>query len=177
MGTLFVLVGPKGAGKSHLGAVLQRELGVGFLRVEPIFLDVIRTLGRGAASEREGFRRVGEEVEGRLATTPALVIESTGASDEFAPFLARLRERHCVMLFAIRAPLDVCAERVRTRDATNHIPVSDDLVAQVNARAVAVSLPWDGEFDNSGPAPEREFVRWFSGRSELQNLTMNDRRK
>lgn len=40
---IFVLVGPKGSGKSHIGDLISRKLGIPFLRVEPIFLENIRT--------------------------------------------------------------------------------------------------------------------------------------
>ena len=58
MKRVLVLVGPKGAGKSTIGAVIERELGVPFVRVEPVFLAVLEALGRltpmanGEASRR-----------------------------------------------------------------------------------------------------------------------------
>jgi shikimate kinase len=37
---MFVmLVGPEGSGKSHVGRVLEKHLGVRFFHVEPLWLD------------------------------------------------------------------------------------------------------------------------------------------
>src|ERR1035437_2513108 len=47
--TLLILVGPKGSGKTHIGTVIARHLGVRFLRVEPIFLAFDN--GPGAVAE------------------------------------------------------------------------------------------------------------------------------
>ncbi len=37
MKTVIILFGPKGVGKTHLGAVMERPMNVPFLRVEPLF--------------------------------------------------------------------------------------------------------------------------------------------
>ncbi len=92
------------------------------------------------------------EIDSVLSREPGIIIESTGASDAFPAFLHALRSRYEVMLVSIRTPLERCLERVRSRDQTAHIPVSDDRVAEINERAAVVRLPWDLEIDNSGPA-------------------------
>jgi predicted ABC-type ATPase len=151
--TVVVLVGPKGAGKTFVGALAEAELGVRFLRVEPIFLEHQRTSAlAGAARDADGYAKVRVAIDDVLRREPRVVVESTGASPAFAPFLAALRSAYDVRLVAIRAPPDRCLERVRTRDASGHIPVSDDRVAEINARAAGVELPWDLEIDNGAPA-------------------------
>jgi shikimate kinase len=151
--SVLVLVGPKGAGKTHVGSLIENELGVRFLRVEPIFLENMRSSRlTGAARDAEGYAKVLAEVDAVLSGEPGIVIESTGASESFPAFLDALRARYEVRLVAVRAPLDRCLERVRSRDRTDHIPVSDERVAEINARAAAVELPWDLELDSGGAA-------------------------
>lgn len=151
--SVLVLVGPKGGGKTHVGALINKELGVRFLRVEPIFLENMRSSHlTGTALDEEGYSKVFAEVHSVLTRESRVIIESTGASDAFPAFLHALRARYEVMLVAIRAPPERCLERVRSRDHTMHIPVSDDRVAEINARAAMVRLPWDLEIDNGGPA-------------------------
>ena len=36
--TLFMLIGPKGSGKTHIGTLAQQHTDFVFLRVEPIWL-------------------------------------------------------------------------------------------------------------------------------------------
>jgi len=151
MKTVLVLVGPKGSGKTHIGALLQRRTGTRFLRVEPLFLEAMQELP-GAGAEARGFKRVEAAVEAEEADTVAL--ESTGASGHFEAMLGRLRSRHRVLLVAVRAPAETCLERVRTRDSKDHVAVSDHHVEEINRRAAQVSLAWDLVIDNGGPAPE-----------------------
>jgi shikimate kinase len=35
---LVLLVGPKGSGKSHIGRILEQQLGVSFFHVEPLWM-------------------------------------------------------------------------------------------------------------------------------------------
>lgn len=151
--SVLVLVGPKGSGKTYVGSLVERELGVRFLRVEPIFLQNVRSSHlTGTALDEEGYLKVLAEIDAAPSHEPRIIIESTGASDAFPAFLHALRSRYEVMLISICAPLERCLERVRSRDQALHIPVSDDRVAEINERAALVRLPWDLEIDNSGPA-------------------------
>jgi shikimate kinase len=161
---VVILLGPKGSGKTHVGTLVERELGVRFLRVEPIFLAHQRSSTlTGAARDAEGYAKVTAAVGDVLAREPCVALESTGASAAFAPFLQGLRARWAVSVVAVHAPLDRCAERVRSRDPAPHIPVSDDRLAEINARAAEVRIPCDLVIDNGGPAPEREIVEAFRG--------------
>lgn len=158
--TVVVLVGPKGSGKTHIGTLLREKLGIPFLRVEPIFLANMRTSAlTGAALDAEGYAMVLRAVDGVLATERRVVIESTGASDAFPAFLDALRERCEVRLVSVRASPARCLERVRTRDRTLHIPVSDERVEAINARAASVGLPWDLEIDNDAPVAPEVIIR------------------
>jgi shikimate kinase len=150
---VVVLVGPKGSGKTHIGGLVSSALGVRFLRVEPIFLDNMRTSRlTGTARDAEGYARVAAAIEAALDGDRCVFVEATGASDALPAFLQDLRSRHEVLLVRIRAPLATCLERVHTRDQSAHIPVSDDRVEEINTRAAQVELDWDLEIDNSGPA-------------------------
>jgi predicted kinase len=163
---LVILVGPKGAGKTTLGGVLERNLGIPFLRVEPIWLEL--GASRGPVPDEVGFARVAEEIERRLLDDPILVIESTAASPAFAGFVDRLEKRCEVLFVRVTAPPEVCVERVRTRERRDHIPVSDDRVREVNAKAFEVDLPWAAVIDNSAPVDERELTTALKGLLERE---------
>lgn len=81
----------------------------------------------------------------------SICIESTGASTDFPGFLEALGRMADVILVQVRAELPQCLDRVRSRDRSIHIPVSDDQVDRINARAAEVRLPWAAAIDNSGP--------------------------
>lgn len=161
---VVILVGPKGSGKTFVGGLVSEHLGHRFLRVEPIFLENIRTSRlTGAALDAEGYAKVVAAVDTELSTAACLFIEGTGAADAFPAFLDTLRARYEVLLVSIRAPLDTCLERVHSRDQSVHIPVSDDRVSEINQRAAKVRLAWDLEIDNGGPAPPAVILEKIRG--------------
>lgn len=168
--TVLLLVGPKGSGKSFIGSLIAERLGVPFLRAEPIFLE---NLGgsrlTGPARDEEGFAKVYAEVTRRLVESPRVALESTGASDAFFPFLSALRARYRVLLVSVRAPAEVCLERVRTRNPAAHLSVSDDNVVAINGRAAQVRLAWDLEIDNGGPASPEAIVTAVRGLLHAQH--------
>ena len=110
--TVYVLIGPKGAGKSTLGRLLEERRGVRFLDVEAIFLAL-------------------PEAEERVAATGGdCSLELTGASPFTEGLLDRLRAGYRTRVVRVAAPLDECQRRVRSR-AGSHLPASDELVERV----------------------------------------------
>jgi shikimate kinase len=161
---IIVLVGPKGSGKTFIGTLVSEQLGCRFLRVEPIFLEnMARSRLTGMALDEEGYACVLAAVASELSAASCLIIESTGASEAFPAFLGELRSRYEVVLVSIRAPLEVCLQRVRDRDQAKHIPVSDDRVLEINTRASRLQLAWDLELENGQPASPAAIVERIRG--------------
>lgn len=158
---VILLVGPKGSGKTTLGGLLGRELGLIFLRVEPIYLRVLRDNPAvdPASLEPVGFGAILEEVNRSAELRPVVCIESTGTAGYFPEFLTQLQARHRVTLVRVSAPAETCVARVRERDSADHIPVSDDRVREINRVVEGVNLPWDLEVDNSGERTVEEVAR------------------
>lgn len=151
---VVILVGPKGAGKSTIGHFLATELGIHFLRVEPLFLALLDEMeASNPAFERRGFESVFEALSEALAQYDVVCFESTGASALLGPMLDRLGHGARVIPIKVSAPPALCLERVHTRDASIHIPVSDDRVERINAMAFGVKLSWAAEIDNGGDFP------------------------
>jgi shikimate kinase len=149
--TLLLLVGMKGVGKTFIGSVLERYLNIKFLRIEPIFLELLQLEPKleGVALEKRGFQIVITKLDELAQQYPVLCIESTGTALTFPELLAALHQGFCVLLINIQAPIDSCIQRVRTRDASVHIPVSEDRLREINERALLVDLPWDLKINNS----------------------------
>ncbi len=148
----IVLVGPKGSGKSTIGALLETRIGARFVRVEPLFLQVRAALGPSHPEfERRGFEAVLARLSRELSSADTVCLESTGASSEFPPFLDELGRLAAVALVQVVGDPNLCRERIRLRDASLHIPVSDDEVDRINAAAFQVELTWAARIDNRGP--------------------------
>lgn len=158
--TLLLLVGLKGCGKTFIGSVLEKHLEVKFLRIEPIFLEVLRLKPglEGIAFEQRGFQIVLEQLDQLAQSHSILCIESTGTAYTFPELLASLHQGFHVLIIRVKAPLDTCIERVMMRDTSAHIPVSDHRLQEINERALLVDLPWDLEIDNSNFQDETAIV-------------------
>lgn len=121
--TILLLVGPKGAGKTYLGARLEREAGIPFVRVEPIWLEIAKTQRLGGASyDAAGQERVLSAVEISLRGSHRVALESTGTAPWFLSFLESLGSLGRVFAIRVRAPPAVCLSRVRGRQGQDHVP-------------------------------------------------------
>lgn len=147
---LIILIGPKGSGKSSIGAIIEQKTHIKFLRVEPIWLSL--------KPEEDGWQRVAAEIDRQFQENETVMIESLGVGEGFDKLHTSLKERYEVKLVKVEADLALCLSRVKNRDSSNHIPVSDDKVEEYNRIAVKVSHAWDAIIDNNEPATEAEIL-------------------
>ena len=151
MKQVIVLVGPKGAGKTTIGEFLAGELGIHFLRVEPLFLKAHARLGASDPDpDRLGFEAVLASLAAVLRERDVACLESTGASPHFPWLLAEMGRLARVALVRVLADPEQCVARIRGRDASVHIPIPEDDIARINAIACRKTLPWDAVIDNRG---------------------------
>ena len=86
-----------------------------------------------------------------LTHSQTICFESTGASQYFPWLVTELGAVAVILPVRVLADDLECLRRIRRRDASIHIPVPEDQVAPINARAREVELPWALEIDNRGP--------------------------
>lgn len=139
----FVLVGPKGAGKSYVGRLAERSLGISFIDVEAIALSL-----PGGSTAGDLYALVQTEVERRLQGTDEVLLEVTGAAPESVSLFEHLRRAYVLRLIQISAPLSTCIERISLRDATTHLPTTPEMVQRVYAVSIAADLPYDLRLEN-----------------------------
>ena len=148
--TLFILVGPKGSGKTNIGTLVQQHTDIVFLRVEPIWL--------GLQPGEDGWNKVEAVIDTLFQKHDKVMIESLGVGEGFSRFRASLAEKYAMKLIRVYANLETCFIRVKTRNSAEHIAVSDDRVAEFNQLAAAVTYNWDLEIDNNDPAPDKDIL-------------------
>jgi shikimate kinase len=164
MKRVIVLVGMKGAGKSTIGKLIETRLGIPFIRVEPVFLQIRAALGASHPDlEREGFRVVLDYLKQALSHNETICFETTGASKHTPWLLAELSQLAKVLPVQVLAEPVQCIQRVRTRDTSIHIPVSDDDVERINALAAQVTLPWAAVIDNKSEMDADAIIEKISG--------------
>ena len=147
---LYMLIGPKGAGKTYIGALVNRQTDITFLRVEPIWL--------GLEAGENGWKKVEAGIDAMFQTHDKVMIESLGIGEEFAGFHAALSEKYPLKMIRVYADLETCFNRVKNRDRSAHIAVSDANVIEYNRMAATVSHEWDLEINNNGPTPDADIL-------------------
>ena len=162
---IVVLVGPKGSGKTTLGRFFASEPGVHFLEVEAIAKRVLEEMGRIIDEEyaRHAFDAIARETERISGQYRALVIETTGASEQTPRFLDALRLHHSLYLVRVRASVQTCARRIRERDPSRQVDVSAELIREMHERTEALNLDWDLELQNDPPLTRDRVVEALGG--------------
>jgi len=148
--TLFMLIGPKGSGKTHIGTLVNQHTDIVFLRVEPIWLNL--------QPNEDGWKKVEATIDAMFQQQDKVMIESLGISEGFSKFHASLAEKYSTKMIRVYANLETCFTRVKTRNNAEHIAVSDDKVAEFNKIASAVTYNWDLEINNNEPIPDEEII-------------------
>jgi shikimate kinase len=148
-----MLIGPKGAGKTHIGVLVNQHTDITFLRVEPIWLSL--------QPGEDGWKKVELIIDTMFKTHEKVMIESLGAGEGFREFHASLAKKYPIKMIRIFADLDICLSRVKNRNSIDHIKVSDDKVSDYNKIAASVTYDWAVEIDNNGPAPDAEIIQAF----------------
>lgn len=131
---MFVLlVGPKGSGKSHIGRVLERRLGVHFFHVEPLWMAYYaecKVKGQ-TPNIQEGIRIVHPKISNALTAHEHVCVETTGASPEILNDLVSLASEQNTLVVRLAVPLELCLERVASRDQTHQIPMDAENIKKV----------------------------------------------
>jgi len=148
--TLFILIGPKGSGKTHIGTLVSQHSDIEFLRVEPIWLSL--------EPSEDGWEKVEAAIDSLFQKQDKVMIESLGIGAGFEQLHASLAEKYLIKMIRVHADLETCFNRVKTRNNAEHIPVSDDKVSEFNQLATAVTHDWDLEIDNNDPASDQDIL-------------------
>ena len=62
-------------------------------------------------------------------------------------------------LIKIEAAPETCLNRIRSRDSSIHIPVSDDIIEQVNQEALKVALEFDAVINNESSSNDEILLK------------------
>ncbi|MFD4483474.1 AAA family ATPase [Streptomyces sp. NPDC058471] len=136
-GTLYVAVGPGGAGKTTFAAAA--ELGT------VVCLDTLRQEISGRAGDQSSTPAAVERqdalLEQHLSAGRRVFLDSTNVEQSVRASLVERAWRHGRPIIALRfaAPLDTCRARNARRPADRQVP--DDVLVWQHARTLAATRP------------------------------------
>lgn len=158
----ILLVGPRGSGKSHIGRVLERHLGVRFFHVEPLwmaYLSECRETGRLPVIP-EGIAMIHPEIRHALAEHGHMSVETTGASQEILDGLKNLCPREKIIIAKISAPVEICLQRAEAQDPAHQLQMDSETIRNVNTMSEAAHVDADVQLTNENLSDE-EIVAAF----------------
>jgi shikimate kinase len=158
--TLYMLIGPKGSGKTHIGTLVNKHTDIAFLRVEPVWL--------GLKPGEDGWKKVEAVIDSMFQTHNKVMIESLGIGEEFSEFYAALAEKYFIKMIRVYAELEACFTRVKSRNNVEHIAVSDDKVIEFNRIAATVTYNWDLEIKNNDPASAEDIINAIQSINDVE---------
>lgn len=169
---IYVLIGPKGSGKSHLGRLLEGEFGVKFLSIEKIFINL---QGQGISTpevQERGYKAVETRVSEILATGKSVSFEITVLTPASRNFLSRLERQARVEMIQMYAPLELCLERIKTRDTASHIETPEEKIREINRLSVKQQIDAKFRIDTSEMTDE-EILETYGGLLTITNSTIS----
>ncbi|MBU1974918.1 MAG: AAA family ATPase [Nanoarchaeota archaeon] len=162
MKIVYLLIGPKGSGKSYIGRLIERKLSIRFLQVEPYFIEA---KGKNDDLDEtffsDAWNAIKIEIDSYLQENNKIIIESIGTYDTFKIFLKSLKEKYTVKLVKIETPLDVCWDRLKKRDQKDHVTMSEENIRHVNELALKENYDYAVIIDNNKMSDE-EIVGAFN---------------
>ncbi len=178
MSKIYVLVGPKGSGKSYIGRLLNSAFGIEFLAIEEIF---VKLQGTGVSTpdiQKKGYKIVEERILEILNRGIAASFEITVFTPASKNLLNRLELHASIETIQVYAPLELCLERIKVRDSVNHIEISDERIAEINRLSVEQHVDSKLQIDTSQMTDEQileEFRVIFRNNKNLNSAIDYDR--
>jgi len=153
---IYLLIGPKGSGKSYIGALIHNYFNIPFVRVEEWALEVRN--GRNLDDpeyHRDIFHTIELRIREAINEVDYLVFESTGITDYFDQMLIQMKVDYQVTTIKIIADLETCKERILSRDPSIHVNVSDDLIEEIHTVFLLKDFTPDYSIENIGKSSDK----------------------
>jgi shikimate kinase len=155
MKTIYILIGAKGSGKSFVGKLAEKEFGIPFLSVENLVKDIKKD--REVTNELyriEAFAVIENNVREFLSENSSVIFESVGVTHQFDTMLESLKEDFNVITIGIKTDPNLCLERFRTRDSSNHVNLSVEEVKMINSAFYNKNMRMDFIIDNNNKSAD-----------------------
>jgi len=168
---IYILIGPKGSGKSFIGEIFEKHFHIHFVRVEDWAMEIRK--GRTPDDEsyvRDFFELAERRIRDFMNHYDEIVFESTGLTSSFDTMYNLLQASFQVSLIKIETDLQICLKRIRSRNQNLHTDVSENLISKINQEVARKNFPCEFSIQNSATTDEKL-------RSEISEIIRKIRKK
>ncbi|MGF3104807.1 AAA family ATPase [Rossellomorea sp. DUT-2] len=153
--TIYLLIGPKGSGKSFIGTLMDQKFGIPFIRVE----DWAKKVKKDRQIDNEDylsdvFSAIEKGIRHALDMHDKIVFESTGLTPYFDQMFESINRDFSVVTIGVHANHERCLHRVKSRDQSIHINVSDEQVNEINKQVKEKGMRTDFQLINEDKSVE-----------------------
>ena len=149
MSSVYVLLGPKGSGKSYIGRLLESKLGIKFLPIEEIFINLQHKGISTPDVQERGYELVKQKASEILAAGHDVSFEITVLTSASKNLLNQIGLQSHIEFIQVYAPPELCLQRIRTRDSASHIEISEEKIAEINRLSVNQQVSAKLQIDTS----------------------------
>lgn len=140
MKTVYILVGPKGSGKTHIGNILADAFAIRFIESEAIFAKLQKEGITTDEHQQRGFEILENHIDQTLSENASVCFEITVYTPHSTKLVNNLRNKYTVEEIRVFAPNEVCLSRIRSRPTAGHITISEDKIIEINRLSNAQEL-------------------------------------
>jgi shikimate kinase len=157
--TIFLLIGPKGGGKSFVGGLFEEYFDIPFIPVEDWLIKSSKGKDfRDESHLQASFETIESGIRENIRHQDKLVFESTGLSQHFNKMLNNLHKDHKVVPVFIYAGMHRCLQRIRKRDQDKHIYISEEDIIEINHAVMEKDQIFEHRIDNTNKSIEELLV-------------------
>lgn len=139
MKILCLLVGPKGAGKTHIGTELQKQEILHFFSVEPVWVGELKK----NTSHDQINEIIIQEIHKLFKLYDILCIEALGIGQQYHQLTTEMMAHYKVVYIRVQTNLDLCIQRIQSRDQSVHINVPLEQIRMYNEMVQNTKFDWD----------------------------------
>ncbi len=147
--TIFLLLGPKGCGKSYIGQLMAKEFSIDYVDIEDFSKDVKKDQHiDDECYLKEVFKKIESGLRDLLNEKDRVIFESIGLSENFDVLFENLDRDFKVVTIGVYADNDTCMKRIQERDPKVQIDLTQEQLEEINQLIKEKNIETDFQIDN-----------------------------
>lgn len=131
--TIFLLIGPKGCGKSYIAQLMSKEFSIDYVDIE----DFAKHVHKDQHIDddcylKEVFKKIETGIRNLLNEKDRIIFESIGLSENFDTLFENLDRDFKVVTIGVYADNDTCMKRIQDRDPSVQLDLTQEQLEEIN---------------------------------------------